>query len=226
MTPLAAGICVAVVIFTALLMAGTFLLLRGADRVETVALGAGVAFFIAGFVAQGLLATRRAPEGREGDVPAMKISALERRGEDVYVREGCASCHTQCHRPGEPGGPPSRSTDRPWSRTGLLGVRRIGPDLSLLGEHSAKRHADRLAEPRKFVRDSVMPSYRTLFSRGGTVGLPSDDGRALVAYLQGLGRTAHARLKRDPRPPPAPPLPPRIEDLDLDPPALPAPPAP
>jgi mono/diheme cytochrome c family protein len=67
---------------------------------------------------------------------------------------------------------------------------RVGPDLGLEGHRrSDDWHAAHLYAPDVLVPGSRMPASRHLFVPGGS--LPprlNDDGRALVAWLQGLGR--------------------------------------
>jgi len=67
---------------------------------------------------------------------------------------------------------------------------RVGPDLGLEGHRrSDDWHAAHLYAPDVLVPGTRMPASRHLFAPGGS--LPpqlNDDGRALVSWLQGLGR--------------------------------------
>jgi cytochrome c oxidase cbb3-type subunit II len=138
------------------------------------------------------------------------LSALEKQGRDVYVREGCAYCHTQQVRPlpsDLPFGRPSAPGDFAYQTPELLGAHRTGPDLTNIGSRqgSATWQYIHLYDPRAVVPQSVMPSYPWLFKihargassaetvplpapfapRDGSV-VPTADGAALVAYLLGL----------------------------------------
>jgi cytochrome c oxidase cbb3-type subunit I/II len=101
------------------------------------------------------------PEPLEGVHP---LTPLEVAGRDIYVREGCYTCHSQMVRPmrsellryGE------------WSRAGeyahehpfLLGSRRIGPDLHRVGgKYPDAWHFEHMRDPRSTSPGSVMPGY-------------------------------------------------------------------
>jgi cytochrome c oxidase cbb3-type subunit 2 len=153
------------------------------------------------------------------------LSALEQQGRAVYVREGCAYCHTQQVRPlpsDRPFGRPSAPGDFAYQTPELLGAHRTGPDLTNIGARqvSATWQYIHLFDPRIVVPRSVMPSYPWLFSvREGAVNpadavplppgvepqgrtvVPSADAAALVAYLLGLKQ---ATLPAPGATPPAP----------------------
>ena len=65
---------------------------------------------------------------------------LEVAGRDIYIREGCYTCHSQMVRPFRDEtlryGPWSHSSEYMWDRPFLLGSRRIGPDLHRIGGDS------------------------------------------------------------------------------------------
>ncbi|HZN02160.1 MAG TPA: c-type cytochrome [Candidatus Polarisedimenticolia bacterium] len=88
---------------------------------------------------------------------------------------------------------------------------RVGPDLGLEGHRrSDDWHAAHLYAPEIVVPGSRMPASRHLFLPGAS--LPprlNDDGRALVAWLQGLGRArrdvwSELRAQDPPVPEPSP----------------------
>lgn len=117
------------------------------------------------------------------------------RGRDLYVREGCWHCHSQYVRPvanenlmyGPVSTPGEYQTVLQMPQ--LLGTRRVGPDLSReAGKKSDDWHYAHLYKPTNTVPDSVMPAYPWYFEvdKDG-VPQPTNDGRALVAYLQQLG---------------------------------------
>ena len=142
--------------------------------------------------------------------PGLKpLTPLEARGRDVYVSEGCFYCHTQQVRPlsgDKPFGRPSAPGDYAYQTTELLGSERNGPDLSNIGtrQSSSIWQYIHLYEPRAVVPQSIMPAFPWLFrivdrvpegeqrvplppqfAPSGAV-IPSDDGKALVAYLLSL----------------------------------------
>ncbi len=97
----------------------------------------------------------------DGLVP---YSALRLAGRDVYIREGCNTCHSQMIRPFR------AETDRygHYSVAGefiydypfLWGSKRTGPDLHRVGgRYSDEWHRVHLINPRDVVPESVMPSY-------------------------------------------------------------------
>lgn len=118
------------------------------------------------------------------------------RGRDLYIREACWHCHSQYVRPvsnesayyGPVATPGEYQTVLQLPQ--LLGTRRVGPDLSRqAGKHSNDWHLAHLYQPTWVVPDSVMPSYVWYFERNkeGKI-VPKDDAKALVAYLQSLGK--------------------------------------
>jgi cytochrome c oxidase cbb3-type subunit 2 len=104
------------------------------------------------------------------------LTALQLKGLNVYVSEGCMYCHTQQVRPvemDEVWGRPSAPGDYArlgrqdiWRQTpAVLGSARTGPDLSNVGNRqpSAVWHYMHLYNPRSVVSESIMPSYPWLF---------------------------------------------------------------
>jgi mono/diheme cytochrome c family protein len=154
---------------------------------------AGVGFFVMSVVLLGYWPgrvlddqTRRMSPGRPLD-----LSASERRGREVYAREGCAYCHTQQIRYLEADtarfGAPTLAWETQFDYPHLLGTRRIGPDLSRAsGTRTADWHFLHLYSPRILVPESVMPAYRWLFD--AAPDRPRQEARDLVAYLETLGR--------------------------------------
>ncbi|MEZ4815441.1 MAG: cbb3-type cytochrome c oxidase subunit II [Bdellovibrionota bacterium] len=118
------------------------------------------------------------------------------RGRDLYVREACWHCHSQYVRPvsnesayyGPVATPGEYQTVLHLPQ--LLGTRRAGPDLSReAGRHSNDWHLAHLYQPTWVVPESIMPTYTWYFERDASgVIQPKDDAKALVAYLQSLGK--------------------------------------
>ncbi len=119
---------------------------------------------------------------------------LEQRGRQMYIRDGCWHCHSQYIRPvtGESlrWGPVSQIGESAYDRPHLFSTRRIGPDLTRVGrKYGNDWHVAHLWNPSEVVYDSIMPRFPWLFDTGVQAGPPqlTEDGKALVAYLQRLG---------------------------------------
>ena len=108
------------------------------------------------------------------------------RGRQVYLEEGCITCHSRYVRSTDPDGwgPPADLGEILREKPVLIGNRRQGPDLSNVGSRrSAAWLREHFINPRAFVRDSPMPSYAHLFldQRG-------DDLIAFLAFDQDQAR--------------------------------------
>lgn len=93
---------------------------------------------------------------------------LEFEGRDIYIREGCHTCHTQMIRPfraeTERYGPFSTANEHVYEYPFLWGSKRTGPDLARVGgRYSDDWHRAHLYNPRDVVPESKMPSYPWLF---------------------------------------------------------------
>lgn len=91
-------------------------------------------------------------------------TALELAGRDVYVREGCYTCHSQMIRPfrdeKERYGHYSLATESMYDHPFQWGSKRTGPDLARVGgKYSDDWHIRHLRAPRSVVPESVMPNY-------------------------------------------------------------------
>lgn len=109
-------------------------------------------------------------------------------GRDIYVREGCYTCHSQQVRPLHAEvlryGEWSRSAEYTWDRPFQLGSRRIGPDLGREGGLRTNAwHYEHFYDPRLVVPGSIMPAYKWLYRRHIDV----EDARASVRTLRRLG---------------------------------------
>lgn len=90
--------------------------------------------------------------------------ALQLAGRDVYVREGCYSCHSQMIRPfrseTERYGAYSVAGESVYDRPFQWGSKRTGPDLARVGgRYSDEWHVIHLINPRDVVPESNMPGY-------------------------------------------------------------------
>ncbi len=91
-------------------------------------------------------------------------TALELAGRDVYLREGCYTCHSQMIRPfrdeKERYGHYSLASESQYDHPFQWGSKRTGPDLARLGgKYSDEWHRQHLIAPRSVVPESVMPNY-------------------------------------------------------------------
>src|SRR5690625_4477126 len=85
-------------------------------------------------------------------------------GRDVYIREGCVSCHSQQIRmlssEVQRYGPYSLAGESVYDHPFLWGSKRTGPDLARVGgRYSDEWHRIHLRDPRAVVRESNMPAY-------------------------------------------------------------------
>ena len=90
--------------------------------------------------------------------------ALRLAGRDIYVREGCYTCHSQQIRPfrseTERYGPYSVAGEFVYDRPFQFGSKRTGPDLARVGKrYSDQWHQIHLMNPRDVVPESNMPAY-------------------------------------------------------------------
>jgi cytochrome c oxidase cbb3-type subunit II len=94
-------------------------------------------------------------------------SPLELMGRNIYVREGCYTCHSQMIRPFrdevERYGHYSLAAESMYDHPFQWGSKRTGPDLARVGDrYSNEWHVQHLTEPRSVVPESIMPSYAFL----------------------------------------------------------------
>jgi cytochrome c oxidase cbb3-type subunit II len=98
------------------------------------------------------------------------LNALQLEGRDIYIREGCHTCHTQMvrslHSDTARYGHYSVAGEDVYERPFLWGSKRTGPDLARVGgRYSDDWHRAHLADPRAVVPNSNMPAYPWLFDR-------------------------------------------------------------
>lgn len=115
-------------------------------------------------------------------------SALELSGRDIYVREGCYTCHSQMIRPfraeTERYGHYSLAGEYVYDRPFQWGSKRTGPDLHRVGgRYSDDWHRVHLINPRDVVPESIMPAYPWL----ETAMLDTDDIETKMTVLKQLG---------------------------------------
>ncbi len=91
-------------------------------------------------------------------------SPLELMGRNIYVREGCYTCHSQMIRSlrdeVERYGPYSLAAESMYDHPFQWGSKRTGPDLARVGgRYSDEWHLSHFNAPREVVPESIMPGY-------------------------------------------------------------------
>ncbi len=113
-------------------------------------------------------------------------SPLELAGRNIYIREGCYTCHSQQIRPfrdeieryGHYSLAAESMNDHPFQ----WGSKRTGPDLARVGgKYSNDWHVAHLINPRQVVPESIMPGYSFMAERSLDGGDIADHLRANVA---------------------------------------------
>ncbi|MEW5789869.1 MAG: cytochrome-c oxidase, cbb3-type subunit II, partial [Pseudomonadota bacterium] len=94
---------------------------------------------------------------------------LESRGRDIYIREGCYTCHSQMIRPFRDEqlryGHYSLAAESKYDHPFQWGSKRTGPDLARVGgKYSNEWHVQHLIKPTSVVPESVMPNYPWLMT--------------------------------------------------------------
>ncbi len=113
---------------------------------------------------------------------------LRLAGKDIYVREGCYTCHTQMIRAlraeTQRYGHYSVSSESVYDRPHQWGSKRTGPDLARVGgKYSDEWQRLHLMDPRAVVQASNMPAYPWLAEEK----LDADDIVARMRALRLLG---------------------------------------
>jgi len=129
---------------------------------------------------------------------------LEQAGRDIYVSEGCYSCHSQMIRPlrdeVERYGHYSLAAESMYDHPFQWGSKRTGPDLARVGgKYSNDWHVEHLKDPRSVVPESNMPPYRFLADQDLDTHAVKSQLRALAAvgvpYTPEMIDNAEADLK-------------------------------
>jgi cytochrome c oxidase cbb3-type subunit I/II len=94
---------------------------------------------------------------------------LELQGRDIYVREGCYTCHSQMIRPfrseTERYGEYTKAGETVYNHPFQFGSKRNGPDLAREGVKTGKMykpdswHYNHMLDPRSVSSQSIMPAY-------------------------------------------------------------------
>lgn len=116
---------------------------------------------------------------------------LELQGRDIYVREGCYTCHSQMIRPfrseTERYGEYSKAGEFVYDHPFQWGSKRTGPDLAREGAGNNRKtntwHFNHLDDPQAISTGSIMPSYSFLIDNV----LDTSTTRAKIRAMQTLG---------------------------------------
>jgi cytochrome c oxidase cbb3-type subunit I/II len=104
----------------------------------------------------------------ESNVPTIAsvkpYSPLELQGRDIYIREGCYTCHSQMVRPfrseTERYGEYSKAGEFVYDHPFQWGSKRTGPDLHRIGgKYPNAWHYFHMADPRAVSPGSIMPAF-------------------------------------------------------------------
>jgi cytochrome c oxidase cbb3-type subunit I/II len=144
----------------------------------------------------------------ESNVPTIEsvkpYTALELQGRDLYIREGCNTCHTQMVRPfrseTERYGEYSKAGEFVYDRPFLWGSKRTGPDLHRLGgKYPDSWHYNHMIDPTSMSPGSIMPAYQWLAEQDLDVSSTEAKIKALrsvgVPYDESYEQTANEHLK-------------------------------
>ncbi len=113
-------------------------------------------------------------------------SPLELEGRDLYIREGCVSCHSQMIRPFrsevERYGEYAKAGEFVYDHPFLWGSKRTGPDLLRIGgKYSDNWHLNHFYDPQSTSSGSIMPAYQWLVRDRHDRSAIQDKMRAMVA---------------------------------------------
>lgn len=130
---------------------------------------------------------------------------LELQGRDIYIREGCYTCHSQMIRPfryevmryGEYSKAGEFVYDHPYQ----WGSKRTGPDLARIGgKYPDSWHFNHMLNPRSMSPGSVMPNYPWLFRRDLDISSTNSKIHAMrmlgVPYEEGYEAKANDDLQK------------------------------
>ena len=130
---------------------------------------------------------------------------LELQGRDIYIREGCVSCHSQLVRPfrseTERYGEYSKAGEYVYDHPFLWGSKRTGPDLAREGgKYSNLWHYLHMQDPRQMSPGSIMPRFPWLLTQTLDTTTTATKIRAMrslgVPYEAGYDRYANLDLAK------------------------------
>jgi cytochrome c oxidase cbb3-type subunit I/II len=115
-------------------------------------------------------------------------SPLELQGRDLYIREGCYTCHSQMIRPfrseTERYGEYSKAGEFVYDHPFQWGSKRTGPDLHRIGnKYPDSWHYNHMLEPTSMSPGSIMPNYAWMLDDD----LDTSTTAAKIRAMQTLG---------------------------------------
>jgi len=128
---------------------------------------------------------------------------LELHGRDIYVREGCYTCHSQMVRPFRDEvaryGEYSKAGEFIYDHPFQWGSKRTGPDLAREGgKQTDSWHYNHMYDPRSMSPGSIMPAYPWLLDRKIDTASTGAKIRAMqtlgVPYPEGYDKQANRDL--------------------------------
>jgi cytochrome c oxidase cbb3-type subunit I/II len=129
---------------------------------------------------------------------------LELQGRDIYVSEGCYTCHSQMIRPFRHEvmryGEYSKAGEFVYDHPFQWGSKRTGPDLARIGgKYPNSWHFNHMLDPTSMSPGSVMPKYPWLFEKDLDISSTNSKIHAMrnlgVPYARGYEQHANEDLK-------------------------------
>ncbi|MGA3244339.1 MAG: cytochrome-c oxidase, cbb3-type subunit I [Bacteroidota bacterium] len=129
---------------------------------------------------------------------------LELQGRDIYVREGCYTCHSQMVRPfrseTERYGEYSKAGEFVYDHPFQWGSKRTGPDLHRVGKKYPNLwHFMHMEDPRSVSPGSIMPAYPWLYTQNTDESIVDAKIRAMqrlgVPYPKDYDKQAVADMR-------------------------------
>jgi len=130
---------------------------------------------------------------------------LELQGRDIYIREGCYTCHSQMIRPfrseTERYGEYSKAGEFIYDHPFQWGSKRTGPDLAREGgKYPNSWHFNHLLDPTTMSPGSIMPAYESMTEKALDISTTPAKIRAMqafgVPYPEGYDKTANEDLMK------------------------------
>jgi len=131
---------------------------------------------------------------------------LELQGRDIYIREGCYTCHSQMVRPFRSEtaryGEYSKAGEFVYDHPFQWGSKRTGPDLAREGVGKLKKsdawHYNHMEDPRSMSPGSIMPNFPWLLENDIDTAITPAKIRAMqtlgVPYPEGYDKIANKDL--------------------------------
>ena len=135
---------------------------------------------------------------------------LELQGRDIYLREGCYTCHSQMVRPFrsevERYGDYTKAGETVYDHPFQFGSRRAGPDLARSGVKTGPMykpdswHYNHFLSPQKMVAQSIMPPYPWLIKNDLDISTTAKKIEVMqflgVPYPEGFAEKANDHLMK------------------------------